>query len=158
LDWEPHNMKCDFRTYTNRVYSATDGRVVSVKTGSSKGDSNYILVLSKLTGRDNQEYKVYVRYYHMDKDSIRVNINDEVVIGTVLGDQGTDMDAYPRHCDFAVNLIEGDNYNYNETRRIECTPILNNMWNVLSERAKTDPNLALDFTTLVCKHGKLKEL
>lgn len=158
LDRESHNKKCDFRTHTGRVYSATDGKVVNIKKSYSYGGSNYVLVKSDLIGTDGKKCEIYVRYYHMDPGTITVNIGDDVLLGTVLGEQGTDGGRYPEHCDFAVNIIKDGNYNYNQTQRVECTPVLNYMWNVLSERAKTDPDLALDFTTLVCKHGKLREL
>jgi murein DD-endopeptidase MepM/ murein hydrolase activator NlpD len=146
-DAEDHGGKCDFRTHTGTIYSATNGEVVLVTKSYYYGGSNYVLVKSEYKGDP-----IYVRYFHLDPDSIRVKKGDSVEIGTVIGREGTDGGKYPPHCDFCVRKICGNNTNFLDCPKIEATPILDNMWLVLHERAKNDLDYALDFTKLITKH------
>lgn len=146
-DGEPHGGKCDFRTHTGTVYSATDGEVVIVKKSYYRGGSNYVLIRTVFQG-----VPIYVRYFHLDPDSIKVREGDTVEIGTVLGREGTDGGKYPPHCDFGVRKICGSNTNYLDCPVLEATPILDNMWRVLNAKAEYDSDYELDFKKLMTKH------
>lgn len=147
LDGEPHGGKCDFRTHTGTIYSATDGEVIVVKKSYYYGGSNYVLIKSNFNGMP-----IFVRYYHLDPDSIVVKEGDIVEIGTVIGREGTDGGKYPPHCDFCVRKICGTNLNFLDCPIIEASPILNNMWKILNAKAKYDSDYELDFSKLMTKH------
>lgn len=152
-DGEGHGGKCDFRTHTGTVYSATEGTVVNVKVSPYRGGSNYVLVKSVWEGKD-----VYVRYFHIAYGSHKVKVWDSVHIGTVLGREGTDGGVYPPHCDFEVRKIAGLNANYFDGERLEATPILDNMWKVLNPQAETNGTYEKDFKKLIAKHPSEHEI
>lgn len=147
-DGEKHDGKCDFRTHTGTIYSATEGSVVDVKVSPYYGGLNYIIVKSTWAGSD-----VYVRYFHIAYGSHKVRIGETVHIGTVMGQEGGDNGKYPKHCDFEVRKISGLNANYFSGPRIEATPVLDNMWKVLSAKAGTDGTFEKDFKKLIAKHS-----
>jgi murein DD-endopeptidase MepM/ murein hydrolase activator NlpD len=149
IDGETHGGKCDFRTHTGYVYAATEGEVYKVRKSYVKGGSNYIIVKSDWGGTP-----IYVRYYHLNTDSISLNPGDYVVVGERIGREGTDGGAYPQHCDFEVKKIVGTNPDYVDCQRIECSPILDAMWNKLHSLADI-PEYS-DFKTLVNKHEPRK--
>lgn len=150
-DGEGHDMKCDFRTHTGTIYSATEGIVRQVKKSPSSvyGGSNYVIVESTWEGKS-----VYVRYFHLSPTSIPEGITKgaSVEIGTIIGSEGTDGGKYPPHCDFGVREIVGMNPNFLDCPKMEATGILDNMWRVLHPKAKTDGTFQKDFQTLVAKH------
>jgi len=158
LDGEGHEKKCDFRTHTGRIYSATSGSVIYVQKSYSYGGSNYVLVKSV----SPEGKSIYVRYFHLRPQSINLVKGDQVDIGTIVGREGTDGGKYHQHCDFEVREIRGGNYNYRDTLRIEATPYLNRMWNTLHGMAVNgnkviNDDLALDFTELYAKHDGLAQ-
>jgi hypothetical protein len=148
-DGEKHSGKCDFRTHTGTVYSATEGTVRTVKKSppSVYGGSNFVIVESTWDGK-----RIYVRYFHLSPDSITLSVNDSVGIGTIIGHEGTDGGKYPQHCDFGVRIISGMNTNYLDCLVMEASPILDNMWKILHPLAESDSTYELDFKKLIAKH------
>jgi hypothetical protein len=158
-DGEPHgdpNNKCDFRTHTGTVYSATDGTVWKTQRSSLYGGANYIIVSTNFRGTP-----IYVRYYHLSMDSIRLIVGQDVKIGDVIGHEGTDNGMYPQHCDFGARIISPVSPNYLDCTEFQVNPILDEMWKTLHGRAfnapVTDP-LRLDFLTLIAKHPSEHEI
>jgi hypothetical protein len=153
-DGEPHgqpNMKCDFRTHTGNVYSATEGRVYKVKKSPIYGGSNYIIVTTVYNGTP-----LYVRYFHLDINSIRLVEGMNVSIGTIVGREGTDNGKYPQHCDFGARIISNSNPNYLDCQEFQVNPILDKMWKTLHPKAigeDADPIFKQDFVKLIAKHS-----
>lgn len=152
-DGEGHQGKCDFRTHTGTIYSATEGTVINVKVSPYFGGSNYVLVKSTFQGKS-----IYVRYFHVEYGSHAVRTGQSVKIGTVIGSEGTDNGRYPPHCDFEVREIKGTNYNYFDCPRIDATDVLDNMWKVLHAKADTDGAFEKDFKKLIAKHPSEHEI
>lgn len=150
-DGEGHDMKCDFRTHTGTIYSATNGKVVQVRKSSPSvfGGSNYVIVESTWEGKP-----VYVRYFHLSPTSIPKELTKGVYveIGSIIGREGTDGGKYAPHCDFGVRAIQGMNTNFLDCPKVEATGILDNMWRVLHAKAETDGAFSKDFKELVAKH------
>jgi murein DD-endopeptidase MepM/ murein hydrolase activator NlpD len=153
-DGEPHgdpNNKCDFRTHTGTVYSATDGTVWKTQKSSLYGGANYIIVSTSYKGTP-----VYVRYYHLSTDSIKLVVGQDVKVGDVIGHEGTDNGMYPQHCDFGARIINSSLPNYLDCAEFQVNGILDDMWKTLHGRANSAPegdSLKLDFTKLIAKHS-----
>jgi hypothetical protein len=153
-DGEPHgdpNMKCDFRTHTGTVYSATDGTVWKVQKSTLYGGSNYIIVSTNFRGTS-----LYVRYYHLDINSIVLVVGATVSVGSVIGHEGTDNGMYPQHCDFGARIINPLASNYLDCVEFQVNPILDDMWRTLHNRAISAPivdPIRLDFLQLIAKHS-----
>jgi len=147
-DKESHGFKADFRTSTSTVYSATKGIVNYVTAPNfAYGGCNYIIVTSEWEG-----VPIYVRYFHLDPSSISLVKGNPVEIGSIIGKEGTDNGKYPQHCDFGVRII-GSNPNYLDCAETQCSPILDNMWNVLHKDAeRAGSPFKKDFMVLVAKH------
>lgn len=152
-DNEGHGGKCDFRTHTGTVYSATAGTVQVVKSSPYYGGSNYVIVESEFNGE-----QIYVRYFHLAYGSVRLRKGDTVEIGTVVGREGTDGGKYPQHCDFGARKVVGTNTNYLDCPVFEVSPILDNMWKTLHPKAEYDGTFEKDFKKLIAKHPSEHEI
>lgn len=144
-DGETHEGKCDFRTHTGTVYAALEGTVHKIQKSNIPGGCNYIVTTSVWQGKT-----VYVRYFHLETNSIILSKGDQVEIGDMIGVEGTDHGKYPKHCDFEIREFLEINPNYFAGRRIEATPILDAMWNKL--HPLSDAYNYPDFRHLYAKH------
>jgi hypothetical protein len=146
-DGEGHGYKCDFRTHTGTIYSATDGTVWKRRTSNVYGGSNYIIILTNYNGMP-----LYVRYFHLDPSSIILYEGMTVSVGTVVGSEGTDNGKYPAHCDLGARVVTGSNPNYLDCQEFQVAAILDDMWRELHAKIGSDPKIAKDFTKLIAKH------
>lgn len=123
---EFHKKKMDYRTGSTLIRSFTNGLVWYVTPPTNTyGASNYVLVQSRY-----KEDIIFLRYYHLDSDSIRaagIRAGNIVFPGDVLGREGTDHGKYIPHCDFEIRLSPSLSAGYHEARRIDCTPFLDDV-------------------------------
>jgi hypothetical protein len=142
-DTEPHGGKCDFRTHTGTIYALIAGTVQRVNRSYVRGGSNYVITKSNFHGTD-----LYVRYYHLDPDSITVKNGENVVAGSPLGIEGTDGGKYPPHCDFGARIVKGMVTNYLQCKVYDITPIMD-----VGIKGLQLAGLE-DFQHIVFKHGE----
>jgi hypothetical protein len=147
-DGEGHGYKCDFRTHTGTIYSATRGSVWKRQTSNIYGGSNFIIILTNYNG-----IPLYVRYFHLNPASIRLFEGMDVEIGTVIGSEGTDNGKYPAHCDMGARVVTQSNANYLDCQEFSVNALLDDMWRNLHGRIIDEPEFAPDFIKLIAKHN-----
>jgi murein DD-endopeptidase MepM/ murein hydrolase activator NlpD len=148
-DVEDHNGKVDYRTSSGKVRSLTSGKIHSIQqSDGTYGAPCFVVVESEFEGQ-----KIYTRYYHLTPDSVKsLSEGQEIEIGTLIGEEGTDGGKYPPHTDFEVTTaLVG--LNTDHKTRIDATAVLNEGLKVLNEKAKTD-NQFSDYKKIQYKHGK----
>lgn len=119
-DEEGHGLKVDYRTGSGDIRSLSDGVVTEVGRAS---DGEYYVIVKTQVPYNGQMVDAYVRYYHMDPQSLgSVSPGASVPAGSLVGTERYEGSTkYPPHCDLAVRVVDPSSPSWGSATPIDAS-------------------------------------